>query len=187
MKKLIFLLIIPGAIAATIAVLVFSTKARLAAAKSFASLFPQLRGIRNNNPGNLVDSPGFDWQGQVGADDTGKAIFDTPENGIRAMGINALRKQQEGANTLRAFGLQWAPPSDNKGATDYGANLASKLGVDQDSPFDLFSADPFSLADLCKAITRNENTINPYPSSLFDQEGQVSIAYASNSAASAAA
>lgn len=45
------------------------------------------RGIRNRNPGNIDYNPRNDWQGQIGKEPGGRfAIFDTPENGIRALG-----------------------------------------------------------------------------------------------------
>lgn len=45
------------------------------------------RGIRNNNPGNIDFNSRNNWQGQLGVETGGRfAIFDTPENGIRALG-----------------------------------------------------------------------------------------------------
>lgn len=44
-----------------------------------------VRGIRNNNAGN-VRADEIIWDGQTGIDDEGFAIFKSPEGGIRALG-----------------------------------------------------------------------------------------------------
>ena len=40
------------------------------------------------------------WQGQTGKDSGGYAMFDTPENGLRAMMIDLKNKIARGLNTL---------------------------------------------------------------------------------------
>lgn len=59
------------------------------------------RGIRNNNPGNLKDL-GIPWHGLIGHDGDGFCIFDTPENGLRALAMNLVSAQSKhGCDTLR--------------------------------------------------------------------------------------
>src|SRR3990172_1913650 len=102
------------------------------------------RGLRNNNPGNIKWNKANDWVGQTGKDEKGFVIFDTPENGIRALGIVALNYHlKHGIQNLRDFGDRWAPPgsapgSDNPDAEagQYGKDLAKRLGVSADEVFD---------------------------------------------------
>lgn len=135
------------------------------------------RGYRNNNPGNLRDQ-GISWKGLKGHDSKGFCIFDTPENGLRAMAINAAHLQSwHGANTLRKLGDLWAPASDNKGVGGYGVKLARQLGVDPDVDFDIKTR----WADVVKAIVRNENTLWLYPqpvllSAILDAQDEVAAA-----------
>ena len=49
-----------------------------------------VRGIRNNNAGN-IRAKSIIWDGQTGIDDKGFAIFKSPEWGIRAMGLSTFR------------------------------------------------------------------------------------------------
>ena len=70
------------------------------------------RGVRNNNPGNII--AGDTWLGRTGTD--GKYVkFKAPEYGIRAMGrvIRTYRKQHK-INTISSIIKRWAPPSENK-------------------------------------------------------------------------
>ena len=185
MKKFFLFFLLPGAVLVFILILVFSSKTRIKTVKLMAAIYPGLKGIRNNNPGNLRATDGFTWDGQTGTDEKGFCVFNNPDltdeqnikKGIRAMEINALRKQEKGINNLWDFGLSWAPPGDNGGATDYGQRLANQLGVGVDDNFDLFNSDPFSLGDLSKAITKNENSINPYPASYFLDDQTLALAY----------
>lgn len=120
------------------------------------------RGIQNNNPGNLK-SDTTAWAGKTGSDSKGFVVFeDGGANGpayygLHAAGETALNYQKEdGINTLNDFGLRWAPPSDNNGASDYGNELASQLDVDPEATFNVQD----NLWQLLKAICRNENGLN---------------------------
>jgi len=145
-------------------------------AVSFVIPVNATRGIRNNNPGNLRPEIGNNWVGQIGTDESGSTgefcKFDTPENGLRAMGIIALNYQvNDGITNLTDFGNRWAPPSDNAGASDYGEQLASTLGVNPQGAFDLLIGDPFQLWEIMKAISINENgkalTVATYTDEIF--------------------
>lgn len=48
-----------------------------------------VRGIRNNNAGNIRANK-IIWDGQTGIDDAGFAIFKSPEWGVRALGLYQL-------------------------------------------------------------------------------------------------
>lgn len=124
-----------------------------------------LRGIKNNNPGNLRFT-GTKWKGLKGQDSKGFCIFDTPENGLRAAALNVffvvgiLQNAKKPIN-LENFGDLWAPVSDNPGSTpgQYGRDLAKTMGVSSTATMDL--TDQSVMALLLPAIVKNENGIFP--------------------------
>lgn len=91
------------------------------------------RGFRNNNPGNLRWSGAFTWQGQVGQDPEGYVIFDTMENGVRAMTKNLRTYMGRGTDTIREIITRYAPSHENP-TNAYISFLATKLGVGPDVP-----------------------------------------------------
>lgn len=144
----------------------------------------KLRGLRNNNPGNIKRNPLNDvngpdpWKGldptkapgAPGADPT-FLQFVAPVWGIRAM-LRILGKYQErGASTIRDYITQWlgAPRSgiDDSGNSveSYVKYVSEKLGV---APDVRLSGDP--RIPLAMAITRRENAgQNPYDAALFSE------------------
>ncbi|WP_418936795.1 hypothetical protein [Leclercia adecarboxylata] len=119
----------------------------------------RVRGIRNNNPGNLEASWAFSWQGQNGTD--GRfATFATPEHGIRALGVNLLSYQRRGLDTISKIISRWAPPQDNNDTTAYIQNVSQALGVSPTTRLDVTS--PAVLRALSKAIIRQENGGVPF-------------------------
>lgn len=118
-----------------------------------------VRGIRNNNPGNLEASWAFSWLGQNGTD--GRfATFATPEHGIRALGVNLLSYQRRGLDTISKIISRWAPPQDNNDTTAYIQNVSQALGVSPTARLDVTSPD--ILRALSKAIIRQENGNVPF-------------------------
>lgn len=143
-----------GALGAAAALFAYSrtqSGAAVAADVVDAVLSP-IRGIRNNNPGNIRVVAGVTWQGQIGVDDDGFLIFDTMENGIRAI-ARILKNYQRlyGLNTVRAIATRWSATDQ----TAYTANLSSWLGVDEDESIDV--SDPETLGVLVRGIIRQEN------------------------------
>ncbi|MBJ9142284.1 hypothetical protein [Citrobacter koseri] len=118
-----------------------------------------VRGIRNNNPGNLEYSKSNPWVGQTG-DDGRFAKFETPEHGIRALGRNLMSYQRQGIDTISEIINRWAPPTDNNDTTAYIKAVCEKLGVSADEPLD--SSNPDTLKALCAAIIHHENGSQPY-------------------------
>ena len=122
-----------------------------------SSMVGLTRGLRNRNPGNL--KAGRAWPGVTGKDEKGFAVFRTMTDGINAMMNNAASYPKRfNVVSLRDFGLTWSPPSDNAGDSDYGARLASIIGVPADRPFPF--TDPTHLYLLGRAIIRNENGVS---------------------------
>jgi len=107
------------------------------------------RGVRNNNPGNIDYNPRNAWQGQLGLE-VGVpyprfARFDTPENGIRALGklvINYRGKDGmpgvggPGIDTVRETITRWAPGNENN-TEAYIAAVARRLGVNANDVIDV--------------------------------------------------
>jgi hypothetical protein len=120
------------------------------------------RGIRNNNPGNLVQSS-IPFQGKVPGTDSRFETFDTPENGIRALDKNLIAYQEKyGINTVKGVIERWAPKSENN-TEAYVSAVAKEMGVKADEVIDL--KDQKTLEALSKAIIRHENGQQPYSDS----------------------
>lgn len=122
------------------------------------------RGIRNNNPGNLRKSEAFTWQGEIGVDDAGFVIFDSIQNGLRALS-RTLRtyRNSHGLNTVAGIINRWAP--DNENDTDsYIESVSQRLGVGRDTPLGLGH-----YPALVEAIIIHENGQQPYDLAMIEQ------------------
>ena len=116
------------------------------------------KGIRNNNPGNIRATATI-WQGQVGDDGTGFAVFDTPENGIRAMARTLhTYATSYGITTVQGIISRWAPANENDTAS-YVQDVAARMDVGDTQPL-VFSAS--QLVALVAAIINHENGMQPY-------------------------
>jgi hypothetical protein len=112
------------------------------------------RGYRNNNPGNIRKSSSA-WSGKVGDDGTFE-MFSEMWYGVRAIAKILLTYQTTyGVDTLYDVGARYAPGSDNGGA-DYGAGLASTLGIDENDTIDIST----NLQNIIHAIIINENSMD---------------------------
>jgi hypothetical protein len=116
------------------------------------------RGIRNNNPGNII-ATNITWRGKTGNDGAFE-IFDSAVDGIRALALNLVNKARRGLVTVRSIITSWAPPAENDTAS-YIAAVAGALGVAADAQLNL--TDPNTLTALADAIIIHENGYNPYP------------------------
>jgi hypothetical protein len=129
-----------------------------------------VRGLVNNNPGNIRPSTQYTWQGQVGVDKGAKEAagfvqFASPEAGIRAMTLNLLSYDQQGINTVQGVINRWAPPSENKTGT-YINQVAKDLGVKPTDTIDL--KDAAVMRQLVTSIIKFENGKNPYNAQIID-------------------
>lgn len=117
------------------------------------------RGIRNNNPGNIVKSDAA-WQGKVDGDDPRFETFNTPHNGLRALAKQLLRYQDTyGLKTIREIINRWAPSIEND-TESYENAVSNEVGVGVDYPLDLHVE--IMLQRLVTAIVRHENGQQPY-------------------------
>lgn len=137
------------------------------------------RGVRNNNPGNIDFNPRNAWQGQlgleVGVPEPRFARFDTPVNGIRALGkllINYRGKDGmpgvggKGIDTVLETINRWAPANEND-TKAYAAAVAKRLGVGITDPINIKNL--ATLRGLVISIIIHENGGNPYDAAVIDE------------------
>jgi len=108
-------------------------------------------GQRNNNPGNLRSFDAF--QGKTGQGKGGYDIYDTLDNGARALARDLHTKSKRGVKTVRDLMTGYAPPSDNNPTGSYIDYVANDLGVDPDQEIDIANMRP----KLMRSITKFEN------------------------------
>ncbi|EJF5835596.1 hypothetical protein M8W81_000879 [Salmonella enterica] len=120
-----------------------------------------VRGVRNNNPGNLVAS-NQGWDGELTSD--GKfSRFDTPEHGIRALAKNMRTYQnRHDLNTVSQMISKFAPPEDHNDTATYIKAVSGMMGVDPEQHID--TSDAGTLTKLVNSIITVENGSNPYTS-----------------------
>lgn len=130
------------------------------------------RGLRNNNPGNVVATADR-WEGQTGSD--GRfATFETPEAGIRALARTLLTYQEKhGLNTVDGIVRRWAPPGENNTAA-YAKAVSEVMGIEPTAKLDL--RDPGTLQRLAAAIVRHENGVQPYPDAVMREGVDAALA-----------
>jgi len=126
----------------------------------------------NNNPGNIRPAKGVTYEGMIGVDDKGFAIFEKPEQGQQAL-INDLthKIEKRGIKTAHDFVDVYSPKGDEnpeEARDNYKIYLAQKLGLKSTS-------DPFpenSVKDLAKAVSEFEsgNWQNKEAESKLEQE-----------------
>lgn len=121
-----------------------------------------VRGIRNNNPGN-IRLTNDRWVGQVDGDDKEFVTFDQMENGARAQMIVLRNYIRNGFNTIEKITKRYSPPSDNNPTEELIKVYSTRLGV---RPNQVLAANESNLKNLGyeigrvetanhKAITRN--------------------------------
>ncbi|MBH3360428.1 structural protein P5 [Pseudomonas guariconensis] len=137
------------------------------------------RGVRNNNPGNIDFNPRNDWVGQLGLELVASkprfARFDSPENGIRALGklLIAYRGKDgmpgvggKGIDTVLETINRWAPSNEND-TKAYALAVAKRLGVRTTDPINI--KDPSTLRVFVESIIIHENGGNPYKAEVIDE------------------
>ena len=137
------------------------------------------RGVRNNNPGNIDFNPRNDWVGQLGlelgASKPRFARFDSPENGIRALGklLIAYRGKDgmpgvggKGIDTVLETINRWAPSNEND-TKAYALAVAKRLGVRTTDPINI--KNPSTLRVFVESIIIHENGGNPYKAEVIDE------------------
>ncbi len=120
----------------------------------------KVRGIRNNNPGNIRH--GDKWEGLSDIQsDSSFCVFQSPVYGIRAMAKILLNYQEKyQIDTIEKIISRWAPPNEND-TLAYVHSVASALNVSAKQKVDLHG-NGVLLANLIKAIIKHENGRQPY-------------------------
>lgn len=143
-----------------------------------ASLSGISRGIRNNNPGNIVRN-NIVWNGaltqpQVQAMgwqwDPTFVQFDTPLSGLRALARVLLVYASRGDTSVDSLISTYAPPQENDTAA-YENAVAAQIGVTPGATINV----PQQLGGIMAAIVEHENAqpgtgwTDPYGSALYVQ------------------
>ncbi|WMN19283.1 structural protein [Pseudomonas piscis] len=127
------------------------------------------RGVRNRNPGNIDYNPRNQWEGQLGKEPNGRfAVFDTAENGIRALGkLLQTYYNKHGLRTVASIIQRWAPEVEN----DTGAYIravAQRCGLGPSDPINDIKNQQV-LGGLVQAIIKHENANYEYPPAVFTE------------------
>lgn len=115
------------------------------------------KGLRNHNPGNLRYVASIQWNGQVGDDGTGYAVFDTDEHGVRALGHQLQTYAGRGLTSVTEIISTYAPSNEND-TQAYIADVAQRVGVDPNAPLDVYAL----LPQLVDAIIHHEQGVQPF-------------------------
>lgn len=118
------------------------------------------RGIRNNNPFNMVKT-NIKWQGKVAGTDSKFETFATIEQGIRAGIIDIVGDiSKDGKNTIKKLITVFAPPTEND-TLHYISTMVKATGVSPDSVLNPNGKlDPNFLNKLALGIIIHENGNN---------------------------
>ena len=109
----------------------------------------------NNNPGNIRPPKGVTYDGQIGVDDNGFAVFQDKEAGQKALVNEIQHKLDKGLNTPESFINVYTPASaenPEESRDNYKLHIANHLGLN--STTDSFPEN--SAEKLARAITEFE-------------------------------
>jgi hypothetical protein len=110
-----------------------------------------VRGIRNNNPGNLII--GDKWLGRIEPNTDGKFLqFKTMPYGVRALNIDLVVKHKRGLRTIQDIIYTYAPPSEND-TKRYIEVVSKAMNIGAMVPFKMNLT---NLNAFVKAIVRHE-------------------------------
>lgn len=118
------------------------------------------RGIRNNNPANLILT-NIGWNGKIpnSQNTDGKfEQFKTAHYGIRAAFRNIKTQMSKGFDTVETLITRWAPPTENN-TNSYISHVKNAVGNSQ------LVWEPEQMIDLMSAIIKHENGQQPYSQS----------------------
>lgn len=128
------------------------------------------RGIRNNNPGNLVRTS-IPWKGKVPHErNTDKRFeqFISPEWGIRAMWRDVIGDiEKDGLSTPEKLINEYAPSHENN-TQAYIASVSQALGIESNEPIK-----PEHYATLIQAIIKHENGVQPFTKEFIEYASEL--------------
>jgi hypothetical protein len=132
----------------------------------------KVRGLRNNNPGNLKYTA-IDWQGKIPIKQNKDKVFEQFENlsfGLRAMMKDLIHDINKGKNTVKKLISEYAPSSENN-TTAYVNQVCKSIGVGQDEKITAINRKFLIL--LSRAIMRVE--LGPANSEVTDRDIEAAI------------
>jgi hypothetical protein len=113
----------------------------------------KVRGIRNNNPGNIRKT-NIKWAGEVvPGTDSAFEQFKSMAYGIRAMLVDIIGKHKRGLDTIQELINVWAPPFENDTAS-YVKNVAARAGLPATA---VFTPNKANFIAIAKAMAFSEN------------------------------
>ena len=121
--------------------------------KSFLNDPRYTRGLRNNNPGNLVRT-NIDWLGKIPLDKNTDSRFEQfyeLRYGLRALMRDIYTDYRRGKNTVRMLISEFAPAFENN-TESYIRSVIGKIGMDSIPQLDIDT-----LVSIAKAIVSVEN------------------------------
>ncbi|WP_340611999.1 hypothetical protein [Xenorhabdus bharatensis] len=119
----------------------------------------QPRGIRNNNPGNLIAAPNA--VGEDFGNGHRYVKFGTAQDGISAMGRQIMLDAERGLNTITSLLYRYAPPEGRNNTPAYIDSVSQRTGYSPDQPLDLHNPDILKNV-MVGMIQHENNNINPY-------------------------
>lgn len=129
----------------------------------------QLRGIRNNNPGNIDYNENNPWQGRlphVYTIEPRFERFESPQMGIRALArLLITYSDKHNAKSITQLIKRYAPPHEN-GTDAYVTFVARRLGISPTIALDVHRYD--TMKPLVEAIIAYENKGYVYPEAVVD-------------------
>ena len=123
-------------------------------AKSFLGKH-SVRGLRNNNPGNLVITD-LKWQGKISKDKNTDGTFEQFQSipfGLRAMLKDLINDINKGKNTINKIISEYAPPHEND-TQAYINSVSKSVGLSPNEKLTVINA-PF-LVSISRAILKVE-------------------------------
>jgi len=113
-----------------------------------------VRGIRNNNPGNIRKGSKKIWNGELWpSTDASFSQFITMAYGVRALLIDLVNKHKQGLNTVQKIIFKYAPPTENYSQV-YANAVATRMGIGVNEPFKMTEG---NLIKFAKAVASFEN------------------------------
>lgn len=141
--------------------------------KSYLNKSGLSRGLRNNNPGNLVRTP-IAWNGKIPfaqSKDDRFEQFKELRYGIRAKMLDIINDVNEGTDTVSELIKEFAPEFENNTAA-YIATVAKMIGLPMHAKIILTEE---MLLSLCKAISYVESG-RDYDGYITDQDYRDALA-----------
>lgn len=114
-----------------------------------------VRGVRNNNPGNIIKTK-IDWQYKIPNDKNTDGHFEqfyTYKGGLRALILNLKSYYKKGYRTISQIIGKWSPPSENN-TGQYIKHVAKYTGIPEQMPI---TWDKKTIQKITEAIIISEN------------------------------